>query len=112
MQVQGDLMDSLNLLESLIKQLSCELDLYAGGEAGHAHQFWLGLGTSSSVQSVDDLVQCGGAMLSKPMTATSGSWMRRGDPAAGRVPTYRSNDSSYRPDPPSKVTSALAGAAE
>lgn len=62
-QVRGDLMDRLNLLESRIRQLSCELGLDGGGtgtgKATAVHHLGLqglglGLGSSSSVLRAED----------------------------------------------------------
>jgi hypothetical protein len=80
-QVRGTLMDRLNLLESRIRQLSCELDLDLGGKAGAgscAAAAQLGLGSSSSVAPppVEDPAWSDTAPMSEPCR----------DPAAVMMP--------------------------
>ncbi|RLM54422.1 hypothetical protein C2845_PM10G00200 [Panicum miliaceum] len=80
-QVRGTLMDRLNLLESRIRQLSCELDLDVGGKAGAgscAAAAQLGLGSSSSVAPppVEDPAWSDTAPMSEPCR----------DPAAAMMP--------------------------
>ncbi|KAG0512494.1 hypothetical protein BDA96_10G018700 [Sorghum bicolor] len=88
-QVRGDLMDRLNLLESRIRQVSCELGLDSGGGKAVHPQFGLGLGlgSSSSVPAVEDPATWsdsapvavvdpafgGGKVQNKP-AAAGGSW--------------------------------------
>ncbi|KAG2603898.1 hypothetical protein PVAP13_4NG015172 [Panicum virgatum] len=91
-QVRGTLMDRLNLLESRIRQLGCELDLDVGGKAGSyadaaAH---LGLGSSSSVAPppVEDPAWSDTAPMSEP----------RRDPAAVMMPAPASSKPAPAPD--------------
>jgi len=91
-QVRGTLMDRLNLLESRIRQLSCELDLDVGGKAGSyadaAAQ--LGLGSSSSVAPppVEDPAWSDTAPMSEPCR----------DPAPAMMPAPASKPPAAAPD--------------
>ena len=128
-QVRGDLMDRLNLLESRIRQVSCELGLDGGGGvAGKAlhHQFGLGLGSSSSVPLVEDPATWSdsapvavvdpareafgrGKVQSKPAAAAGGSWSAVEILQRGARQLHRSTSSISsisKPNPPIKVSSA------
>ncbi|XP_066379209.1 uncharacterized protein [Miscanthus floridulus] len=124
--VRGDLMDRLNLLESRIRQVSCELGLDGGGGvAGKAlhHQFGLGLGSSSSVPLVEDPATWSdsapvavvdpareafgrGKVQSKPAAAAAGSWSAVEILQRGARQLHRSTSSISsisKPNPPIKV---------
>lgn len=125
-QVRGDLMDRLNLLESRIRQLSFELGLdVAGGKAAVHHQLGLGLGlgSSSSVPPVEDPATWsdstpvavvepafgGGAGKVKskpPVAADGGSWSAVEILQRGARQLHRSTSSISgitKPNPPTKV---------
>jgi hypothetical protein len=86
-QVRGTLMDRLNLLESRIRQLSCELDLDVGGKAQLG---MMGAGSSSVIEdpavwsdTAPMLEPCrdpasaavmSSAPATKPSAAADGSW--------------------------------------
>ncbi|XP_062233880.1 uncharacterized protein LOC133931065 [Phragmites australis] len=81
-QLRGTLMDRLNLLESRIRQLSCELDLDGGGKATAGS--YVALGTSSSVAPQDpawsgsvplmEPFRNQAAMCAPDKSAADGSW--------------------------------------
>ncbi|KAG2609092.1 hypothetical protein PVAP13_4KG055438 [Panicum virgatum] len=79
-------MDRLNLLESRIRQLSCELDLDVGAKAGAE----LGLGSSSSVPPppVEDPAWSDTAPMSEPCR----------DPAPAMMPAPASKPPAAAPD--------------
>jgi hypothetical protein len=117
-QVRGDLMDRLNLLESRIRQVSCELGLDSGGGKAVHPQFGLGLGlgSSSSVPAVEDPATWsdsapvavvdpafgGGKVQNKP-AAAGGSWSAVEILQRGARQLHRSTSKT---NPPIKVSSA------
>lgn len=128
-QVRGDLMDRLNLLESRIRQVSCELGLDGGGggvagkDVHHQFGLGLGLGSSSSVPPVEDPATWsdsapvavvdpafgGGKVQSKPAAAAGGSWSAVEILQRGARQLHRSTSSISsisKSNPPVKVSSA------